>query len=332
MKILLNFPSFGGNLELVGNDWEAVENFLAEYGFDGIEYMIKESQPADNIILPPKHLVKGVHFPFWISWLLFWRGEWGKLEQQLGGEENAIRYFGGRTPDAMVGTYRWCADVARQLEADYVVIHADHVYFEEALTFDFIQRDSDVLRAAAEFANASLDGTESEIEVLFENSWWPGLRLNDASIVSEFLDSLKQPRRGLVLDTGHLMNSNPRLTTEKEALEFIEETLDALGDLVQDIRVIHLQKSLTRHKILAPRLKALAGFQRATTYEEKYSVAYEYALSIDEHHAFSDQSVADIIERIKPDYLTYEFIAHSKDELIEFILSQHRCVGIELPR
>jgi len=128
------------------------------------------------------------------------------------------------------------------------------------------------------------------------------------------------------------MNSNPQLVNEAEALKFVEKTLDELGDLVKDIRVVHLQKSLTRRTGLATGLKALADFQRASTYEEKYDVAYEYALSIDEHHAFCDQPLGRIVKRIKPDYLTYEFIARSKDELIDFILSQHKCVGIELPR
>lgn len=332
MKLLLNFPSLGGNLELLGNNWGKVGEFLAEYGFDGIEYMIKESQPTEDINLPPKDMVKGVHFPFWMSWLLFWRGEWDKLSEQFGSEENALKYFAGRTPDSMVNTYRWCADLARQLEADYLVIHADHVYLEEAFTFRFVQQDIDVLKAAAEFANAALNGAETNIEVLFENSWWPGLRFNDASTTREFLGLLNQPRKGFVLDTGHLMNSNPDLTDEAEALEFIEETLEQLGDLVQDIRVVHLQKSLAGQGNLGPRLKALADFRQATTFEQKFNVAYEYALSIDKHHAFCDESVKGIIERIKPDYLTYEFIAHSKDELTDFILSQHKCVGIELPR
>jgi len=332
LKILLNFPSVGGNLELLGNSWGAVEEFVGEYGFDGIEYMIKESQPTQDINLPPKGLVKGVHFPFWMSWLLFWRGDWKKLEQQIGGRENAIRYFGGDTRDSMVRTHQWCAELAGRLEADYVVLHADHVFLEEAFTFQFVQQDADVLKATAEFANASLNGTGSEVNVLFENSWWPGLRFNDASVTRGFLDSLRQPRKGFVLDTGHLMNSNPQLVNEAEALKFVEKTLDELGDLVKDIRVVHLQKSLTRRTGLATGLKALADFQRASTYEEKYDVAYEYALSIDEHHAFCDQPLGRIVKRIKPDYLTYEFIARSKDELIDFILSQHKCVGIELPR
>jgi len=76
LEILLNFPTKGGNLALLGNDWGEVERFLAEYGFDGIELMIKEGRPTSKVSLPPKHMVRGVHFPFWMAWLPLWRQDW----------------------------------------------------------------------------------------------------------------------------------------------------------------------------------------------------------------------------------------------------------------
>jgi len=332
LQLLLNFGIAGGNLELLGNDWEEVERFLERYSFDGIELMINQPQRLGDVPLPPKEIVKGIHFPFWMGWLAMWRGQFDKLVQECGSEDNVIRYFGGNSPDIMISTYRRCADLAEKLEAKYVVIHADHVYVEEAFTFEFFQEDMDVLTATAEFTNAALDGKAKNMDILFENSWWPGLRLNDSAVTREFLGLLTHPRRGLVLDTGHLMNSNLELEDEAGAVRFIEAVLDSLGDLVQDIRVVHLQKSLPGRKPLSRQLQAMTALRQAATFDDIYEVARKYAHTIDQHRAFCEQPIKHLIARINPEYLTYEFIASSKEELVDFVLNQHKCVGVELPR
>jgi len=332
LEILLNFDIVGGNLELLGNDWGEVERFLERYSFDGLELMINQPQRLGQVSLPSKHMVKGVHFPFWMGWLAIWRGELDGLIQECGGEENVVQYFGGLTPETMISTYRRCAELAEQLEAKYMVIHADHVSIKGVLTSQFVEEDAGVLRATADLTNAALDGRADQIDVLFENSWWPGLRLNDASATKEFLELITPTKRGLVLDTGHLTNSNPGLKDEAEALVFIEGILDGLGDVAQDIRVVHLQKSLPGEAKLSLKLEALAELQQANTFEEKFEVARKYAHTIDEHRAFREQPIKHLIDRINPDYLTYEFIASSREELMDFVLSQHKCMGIELPR
>lgn len=48
-----------------------------------------------------------------------------------------------------------------------------------------------------------------------------------------------------MLDTGHLMNTNPELQTEQDGIEYILKTVKALGEDRKLIRGLHLNCSLS---------------------------------------------------------------------------------------
>ena len=48
-----------------------------------------------------------------------------------------------------------------------------------------------------------------------------------------------------MLDTGHFLHTNLDLKTQEEGVDYLNQMLDAHGDLVSYIKGIHLQQSLT---------------------------------------------------------------------------------------
>lgn len=56
---------------------------------------------------------------------------------------------------------------------------------------------------------------------------------------------LKTKNVGIMLDTGHLMNTNMYLTDELAGIAYICQVLDKLGDLKHLIKGVHLSCSLS---------------------------------------------------------------------------------------
>ena len=75
--------------------------------------------------------------------------------------------------------------------------------------------------AAAELINSLLDGKGYQFEFLMENLWWPGLTLTRPEITERLLSQVHYPRKGLMLDTGHLMHTNWELRSQEEAVDYI---------------------------------------------------------------------------------------------------------------
>ena len=78
-----------------------------------------------------------------------------------------------------------------------------------------------------------------------ENLWWPGLTMTRPEITERLLAQVHYPRKGIMLDTGHLMHTNLDLSTEEEAIDYVLEQIGKHGKMVSYIRGMHLNQSLT---------------------------------------------------------------------------------------
>lgn len=63
-------------------------------------------------------------------------------------------------------------------------------------------------------------------------------------MTARLLAQVRYPKCGVMLDTGHLMHTNPALRTPDEAVDYIHRILDRYADL-SFIKGIHLHQSLT---------------------------------------------------------------------------------------
>jgi hypothetical protein len=200
------------------------------------------------------------------------------------------------------------------------VFHVADAGLQESMTRQFRHTDEEVVRASIELLNLVFRDAPP-VTLLFENLWQPGMTFLDPQVTQVLFDGVEHPDKGIMLDTGHLMLMNPALRTEEEAVACIHSLLDRHGPLCEKIRGVHLNKSLTgeiaeRYRLHPPALPD----SRA----ERMTLLYEYIFQIETHLPFIGAGVRELIGRIAPDYLVYEFITRNLNEHKQFLEEQKR--------
>lgn len=276
-------------------------------GCSGIEG-VWAGEPLPESI--PQDLHLGYHLTFYPDWLDFWREDRAALARKFGGETVWRSFYGGGNRDALLQFYR--ADLERAVlwGARYVVFHVSDISVEEGFTYRWLHSHEEVIDAAAEVINLLLDGRDWPFAFLVENQWWPGFTFTDPALTGRLLDAIHYPCKGILLDTGHLMNTNPDLATEEEGVAWIERMLDAHGDLCRLIRGVHLHQSLSGAFV-----KAHTGAippDLPPDYIERYGFGYRQVLQIDRHQPFHSPAAAALVDRIAPDYLVHELSAATR--------------------
>lgn len=324
MKIMMNMTDSLCDEErfLDGRD---AEDYVNGLGFDGIELLhCMDGNPG---FFRPE-IIKGVHLRYWNDWVDLWNGNWKALEEEYGSLETAREVFGGLDRDAIRKPLEEDLAMARACGALYVVFHVCDVKTTELFTYRFLHRDEEVIDAAAELINSLLNEKEDTFEFLMENLWWPGLTMTRPEITERLLSKVHYPRKGIMLDTGHLMHTNLDLRTEEEAVDYVLERVEAHGELASRIRGIHLNQSLTGSYVR----ELLAGLNEIPRdYREKEAACYRHVFQIDSHLPFTTPRVKEIVDRIKPEYLTFEFITGSRKEQRQKLLTQKRALGLCTP-
>ena len=181
---------------------------------------------------------------------------------------------------------------------EYLVWHVADCTLEEAWTRQFYYTSKDVLRETAAIYNAVSEEVPETVEVLFENIFWPGLCRLLPSEIDYFFSLLKGSNVGLVLDTGHFMNTNPDLETEADGAEYICAMAEKLGSMKKLFRGMHLSCSLS------------GKYQKSCTAVPPENMDGETVMmhitSIDQHRPFTTEAARKIVECIEPAYLTHE--------------------------
>ena len=305
MKIQFNITTSGCDLDR----FSSREEFLALMdGFDGVELMVC-GEDERNLIRPEN--VVGLHMSSFYCWLDFWQGNMDRCLQEFGTEETVRAYYGGETRQALIDRFRADLVNARKYGAEYMVYHVADSNSVETLTGRYAHTDEEVIDAVCDLINAALDGVTDGPMLLLENLWEPGLTFTRPEMTARLLKGIRYPNKGIMLDTGHLLHTDLSLRTQKEGLAYIHRNLDAHGELCRTIRGIHLNQSLTgaymkRVRKYPPILSA--------DYSEKSWQLFEYVFQADQHKPFVAPGVRELIGRIAPDYLTFEFISNDLNQ------------------
>ncbi|MFV0528834.1 MAG: TIM barrel protein [Lachnospiraceae bacterium] len=289
-------------------DKEDVRQFCSSYGCDGIEMLTFDAVTDERI---PQELVLGAHLPAYNCWMDLWTENNAALLTEFGNEKTIAEYYGGTTREALLSRFRTSLDYAQKLQVKYVVFHISEVKIEESFTYDFAYTDEQVVDAAADWVNQMLDGRSYTFDFLMENLWWPGLNFRNPAIARRLLAQVHYDKKGIMLDTGHLLNTNLELTTQEEAVAYIHEVLDRHEDILPYIKGIHLHQSLSGAFVKDSRRHPI---QFAGEYWERFSQIFSYIFQVDTHKPFTAPGVKELVERIAPDYLTYELISSSRKE------------------
>ena len=311
----VNLPLFSDtNAEYGG--WDGLRADLNALGLDGVEGIWGgEDIPADF----PRGLLTGYHLTFFPDWLDFYREDEAALCRKFGSLDAVRAFYGGYGAKTLMQLYRDDLARARSLGTKYVVFHVSDVSIEEGYTYRRLHTDEEVIDAAAETINRLLDGVPPAFDFLVENQWWAGFTFTEPDKTRRLLDAIEYPRKGVLLDTGHLMNTNPRIRTQADGLRHLHEMLDRHGALCEAIRGVHLHQSLSGRYVRA-HTGVLPDLPRDPV--QRFGVSYAHIQQIDRHRPWTNPDAAGLLERIAPQYVTHELAACNRRERFQAVRRQ----------
>ena len=318
MVKLINLSTYSHDIQMFNYDQNKIINFLQKNGMDGIE-LLNPIMWDENII--PRRLVKGVHLRYYPAWFDFWKGNREALLKQFKTMDDVEKYYGGINRESIIEYYKKEIRAADKIGAEYVVFHVSHVQLEHIYNYKFTYSDLEIIDAAVELINEIFKGLNTNVKLLFENLWWPGLTMLNKDMAYRMLGKVNYSNKGFMLDTGHLMNTNYYIENETQAVEYILNTTNNLGELKSFIKGIHLNCSLSGAYVMEE-INKNNNIESMFNSRKTYGNAYSHVLNIDQHKPFRDKSVSKIIEFIKPEYVVYEFITSSLAQLEQYIKIQ----------
>lgn len=320
---LMNISNSLYDLEKYGGKWHQFEKFLEKHQMDGIELILYKDKYLNEI--KPNHL-KGLHLRYYPTWLEFYNNDQEALADIFENKDAIKTYYGSLNPEILIDTFKKEYSSARELDVEYMVYHVGHVTNEDAFSFNFNYSDTDVLDATIDLVNKAFKD-DSDIYLLFENLWWPGMNLLDREKTKNFLDQINYKKKGIMLDLSHLMITNPDLKTPKEATKYIVDTVNNLGDLKEYIKGIHLNMSLSGEYLKKDHEDTYKKIRVLPNNLKKYRKIVEHIKKIDQHLPYDDPSIHEIIDLINPEYIVYEFSSKEFDLIDQYINKQNEVLN-----
>jgi len=304
----ISFPVYGESMAEYSGAAD-LSGACRKLGCGGIEAVWGGDGAMDGL---PDGFAPGYHLTFYPDWVDFWRGDEEALTWKFGSREAWTAFYGGADRETLVDRYR--ADLARaeRLGAQYAVLHVSDVSIEEGYTYRFLHSDGEVFSAVWELTGLLFSGRSYPFALLVENQWWPGFTFTDPEETRALLDGIRYENKGILLDTGHLMNTNTGLRTEAEGIDYLHRMLDRHGSLCGAVRGMHLHQSLSgayvrAHTGAVP--ESLTG-----DYVTRFGRSYEHILQIDQHRPWTDPDIVSVIRRIHPEWLTHELSCKNRAE------------------
>lgn len=314
VKYLFNYPVidwYEKELQLMG---QSLGEYVASMKLDGIEQLIYDN----NMILKYKESTIGVHLEYWSYWIDFWWNNQQRLDYIFESNEEKKHYYKAQNIYEWIEYIKKNITLALNLKPQYLVWHVSEANVQEIFTYNFYYNDRQVLLATSEVFNEVAKIIPDNVLILFENLWWPGLRLNSMENVVYFFEKLKHNNVGIMLDTGHLMNTNINLTSELEASIFIKDIVNNLGGFASLIKGVHLNCSLSgqyQKKFIEQQFK-FCEF-------DKHRL-WEHITKIDKHEIFQTKAPSFLIDYIQPQYVVHELAYDNLILLRNKIMAQSR--------
>lgn len=298
-------------------DWSGLRLELEALGLNGIEGIWGGGDIPAGF---PGDLLVGYHLTFFPDWLDFYRDDRSALRRKFGTLDAAWRFYGGKGPETLLDLYRADLERALSLGASYVVFHVSDISLEESYTYRWLHTNEEVIDASAEVINTLLAGIGPGFDFLVENQWWPGFTFTEPAQTARLLEAIAFPRKGIMLDTGHLMNTNTRIANQKEGISYILDMLERHGELSRMIRGVHLHQSVSGAYVRSHTGSPPPDLPE--DYIERFQRNYAHIQRIDRHRPWTDPDVAKLLERIRPDFLTHELYAETQKARLRAVKRQ----------
>ena len=304
MKHLFSYSVYQG-MELFGDEPATT---LGSLRCDGLELLTAFS-PVDPVYAG---LTAAVHLPYAPDWLAAWEERPYEAD-----EETSLYLMYGRSRAQLLDNIYRCIESAEPLHPAHGVLHACNANLPEVRKRSSSIDDDRVILAFCEMVNevaSRFPGGEPPFKIVFENLWWPGLRLNGNRGFDLLSRRMEFDNWGICLDTGHLMNCIPGILTEQDGIDAVTRIVSGYGDeLISRISTVHFHFSAS-------------GEYRATFPEEDfggsvedfYWGAYKHVSAIDQHRDFSDPACVSIIDIVQPEFVVHELPGKINGPLNDF--------------
>lgn len=293
----------------------SLKEYACSMELDGAEMFVYDNSVSKKYL----DSVTGVHLRYWPFWIGFWLGDYRRMHKQFTTEDDKFAYYEAYAPSQWLDVIRSNIKQALIYKPQYLVWHVSEADIEEIYTMRYAYSDLQVIEASVDVFNAVAAEIPSDVTVLFENLWWPGLRLNDKTLVQYLLDNVRHDNVGIMLDLGHLANTNAQLRTQDEIIDYAIKIVNDLGKYAYSIKGMHLSKSLSgiyQHSFLREVPKDL----------EQFGI-FKHIAALDQHRPFTSDRLQELVKVIAPDYLVHELYYSNLRQMRELVALQQKALG-----
>ena len=277
---------------------------------DGLEMLTSYEHP------PESHLPfsSSVHLPYATDWIAAWKGKPYDMD-----DYQSLYYMYGRSPEEVVGNISKAIDLASDFSPPYGIMHLGDGSVPHLHCHEQPYTDDCVITEFAEVMNrvaASMPGGEPPFRILFENLWWPGLRMTDGKGFRLLDRKIEFSNWGLCIDTGHLMSCFPRIYTEQDGIDTLADVFSGYDqDIVDKVETVHFHYSASGEyretfEDVTPGDKPIKEFIIGM---------YPHISKIDQHMPFSDPRCKELLDILQPEYVTHEMPGSAEGPIEDFI-------------
>lgn len=310
-KQILSIPGYHEILLEYANREELKDSY-EKYGCRGLE-IIRCDEDSRRII--GNEMISGLHMIFYPMWLDFFMGNERNLQEEFGNRSVWEEFYRGSTFDSVMLQFESDLRYAAEVKAEYVVFHVSDVTIEGTFIQKHRHTDEEVVEVACMIINSLLDGKNYEFDFLIENLWWPGFTLTNPKLTMQMLEQVNYKKKGIMLDTGHLMCSNPDIANQEDGCRYLHKILSeheaVCPEFCEFVKGIHLHQSVSGGFVKEimknpPKLKE--------EYYERFAQVYEFLGKVDTHKPWETPEVCSVIDRIDPKFLVHELFAANRKE------------------
>ena len=304
MKRIMNFTTHYHDTDRYTDNAD-LKKYYREFGFDGLELM-RIGDDKKGIVRAED--VIGIHIRYFIAWMDLWTGNKRRLLTEFDDYATVAQIFGGTTREALTQAYIDNLNAAPYVVPEYLVFHVSDCSISEAVFRQYHYSSDDVIDATIELTDSFSEAIQGSPVLLFENLWYPGLNMLEPGLTFKLMEKVKYRNTGVMLDIGHLLNTNTGLRTIDEGVDYIHKVLDLYGDL-SFIKGIHLHQSLSGEYVQD--LMRTWTPPEGSYYDRRFAVDI---YKIDNHRPFVSARVNELIERIQPEFLVLEQVSCDRFE------------------
>ena len=282
--------------------WENLNDQIKDLGIDGLDgvWLPTEKDPSF-----PNQMLIGSHIFTRPDWLDFIQDNKKELRRRIGTPAQVKQAYGELEQFMM--HYVFSLRDAIQSGAQFISLDICNVTYEECQSYEWRHDDETVMRAAATLINLILHDVEPTFDFLIENSWWPGFRFTEPEKTEFLLSLIDYPRKGIMLNTSRLMNTNLDLRTQEEGAEYICSKIKEHGKQADSILGLRLSQSLSGewvHRLIRTD-KAFRQISGLPAFKEAESIMHYNINVIDQRLPWTVPEVAKVVNAAEPKYLVH---------------------------